>query len=57
MTVNDVGEGKVGEDHTLDLGHAAMEYLQGHPVTDLSAGLLQLDSILVVGNHTRLGPQ
>ena len=57
VVVNDVGAGKVGQDRVLDLGHAAMEFPQGHPVTNSSAGPLTLDLIQIVASGTSVGPQ
>ena len=56
VVVNDTGRGKDGEDRVLDLSHAAMNQLVGHPVTNSTAGLINLDSIQVLGGNASVGP-
>ena len=56
VVVNDTGRGKDGEDRVLDLSHAAMNQLVGHPVTSSTAGLINLDSIQVLSGNAFVGP-
>ena len=56
IVVNDTGRGKDREDRVLDLSHAARNQLAGHPVTNSTAGLINLASIQVLSGNASVGP-
>jgi len=59
VIVNDRGAGNKKMNRVLDLSRAAYAYLKGvslAEVTDKTAGLIQLESIVIMPDGTPLGP-